>query len=875
MICDSENPRLEPFVIGLFGPPGCGKTTMVNRLVSRLRSELFPGLSREDTVYSRSCATAHWDGYTEQPIVVLDDFGQNLEDRGDLSEFEILVSINDYVLPMAELSQKGTKFRSPILIVTSNMEFGCSQIRNGAQGLIVEDPLAVWRRFDLPYLLFPNPNPHKENFFFQLTPPSVFSTSQSWDFYRKKYGKGNPFWTTLPYSGITLSQPGEPILLPASIEARERERIHPDSCPSHLGNRTNRQDIFQQVIQGVRKKWDFHQSSFHDSWTQVVHRYHVDYRKPEGCFWHPSISEVGEDCCPNSVSTVLDFPISPPSSPPIVKAHAIPEPLKVRMITLGESDTKILQPFQKALWTYLSEQPQFCLTNGVKTLESFEGETLPWIHRIEEVIHRIEKNYPMDEDIWLSGDYTAATDNFPMSVTEALVEGILEEIDHQPTKEWVRWEISPHEMRYPGGITGKQTSGQLMGSLLSFPLLCFLNDYIVSSSGFASDSYLVNGDDVVAKGSMNSILKWKERAPKVGLSLSVGKNFYDSDFCTVNSQLFYKGAVLHTGKVSTQKREGTTLSYCFAEAQFYWGDSQELKENFLLRNLNVLSRSPRSLHYSVKHGGLGLYDTQSAQQKSVDMSLAKRVYLNDVLSPFSKVVRVPGAPFSFVCLPQILGERTLEGEDDQLLLGSRDFNRFQEVLDSNNESKYDDLTHSEFRRKEEARKSRQSSYFQNLFNHLVKGGSFNLEKAPELGSLKRLYVAVSNGAARKLSLRSEEYALRMTRELWDNPNVHPLEWTDMGLIDSLAPFEEECFRLDLPHVRLFEDEQSWIDPDDEEERISPDVIKFWSRVEPGQLESRVGGEFRFSPRPQSDLELDEFLDFYYPPNGEENEVDVE
>jgi hypothetical protein len=449
-----------------------------------------------------------------------------------------------------------------------------------------------------------------------------------------------------------------------------------------------------------------------------------------------------------------------------------------------------------------------------------------------------------------------------MSVTEALIEGILEEIDHQPTKDWVRWEVSSHEMRYPGGITGKQTSGQLMGSLLSFPLLCFLNDYIVSSSGFASDSYLVNGDDVVAKGSMKFIDRWKVRAPQVGLSLSVGKNFIDRDFCTVNSQLFYKGSVLHTGKVSTQQREGTTLSYCFAEAQFYWGDSLELKENFLLRNLNVLSRSPRSLHFSVKHGGLGLYDTQSVQQKSVDVGLAKRVYLNDVLSPFSKVVRVPGAPFSFVCLPQIIGEHTWGMEEDPSILGQREFHRFLEVLGSDVESQYDDLSHSELRRKELAREDRQSPFFRSLFNHLVKDGKFNLEKAPELGSLKRLYLAVSNGAARKLALRSEEYALRMTRELWENPVVHPLEWTDGGLMDSLFSFEEECARLNLPQVQLFEDQDTWVDPDDEENRISPDVIKFWSRMEPSQLESRVGGELIFSPRPQTFIQLEEFLSFF-------------
>ena len=75
MMEKSENPRMEPYVIGLFGPPGSGKSTMVQKLVSDLRRSICPGLTREDFVYARSCTSDHWDGYAGQPIVVLDDFG--------------------------------------------------------------------------------------------------------------------------------------------------------------------------------------------------------------------------------------------------------------------------------------------------------------------------------------------------------------------------------------------------------------------------------------------------------------------------------------------------------------------------------------------------------------------------------------------------------------------------------------------------------------------------------------------------------------------------------------------------------------------------------------------------------------------------------
>jgi hypothetical protein len=341
----------------------------------------------------------------------------------------------------------------------------------------------------------------------------------------------------------------------------------------------------------------------------------------------------------NDVSLSCVFPRYPPYHSPVVEAVALPEPLKVRMITKAEKDTKVLQPFQRSLFQYLKSKPQFSLTHGVKFdhMEEF-SDKLEWIYRIESEIKAI-LDRKKEGDLWLSGDYTAATDNFPLSVTNALIEGILSEIDHEPTRQWVRYEVSPHQIRYPANLgTGKQTSGQLMGSLLSFPLLCFLNDFIVRESGAEEGKYLINGDDIVALGQENFIQTWKMNAPKVGLSLSLGKNFIDQDFCTVNSQLFYRGEVLHTGKVSLTTRYGKTLSRCWAEAQFYFGDTPELRREFIRRNLIELRKCPRSMGVPVTHGGLGMLFNEQllSSQRAVE------VYLTDYLRPYKKSVPVPG-----------------------------------------------------------------------------------------------------------------------------------------------------------------------------------------------------------------------------------------
>nr|UJQ92840.1 MAG: putative RNA-dependent RNA polymerase [Narnaviridae sp.] len=822
----SENEvRLEPFVIGLFGTPGCGKTTLVNRIISELRYSLCPEMAREDFVYSRSCSTNHWDGYSNQPVVVLDDFGQNLETRNDISEFMTLISLNDYVLPMAELSEKGKKFNSPIVIVTSNMGYGSQRVTNSCSGDVIEDPLALWRRFDLPLYLDCDKQSCWEYDF-------DFMTREALTTYEKKHQmKSNGMKTAnWPLSGRLGSS-----AFPFPRIPRERR------------------DVPGLILSGVKSKFDFHRYTFHDSWTQKISSKNISFEKfREGPIWDPVISDVSDESCyPNARRVYLDFPSYPPPHSPIVKAQALPEPLKVRMITVAEADTKVLQPLQMALWRYLFTKPQFCLTNGVKELENFEGETLPWIYRIEQVIRRIqERGEILDEPFWLSGDYTAATDSFPMWVTEALVEGILSEIDHEPTKRWVRWEVSPHEIRYPGDRTGVQTSGQLMGSLLSFPLLCFLNDFVMQESGFDPLSYLINGDDVVARSEMDNINRWRKLSPKVGLELSVGKNFIDRDFCTVNSQLFFRGDVRHTGKVSCQTRVGQTIGYTFQEAQFYWGCTPEIKENFLTRNWTELKKTPRSLHFSTDHGGLGLRDT--ADGLRLDVSLHKRVYLYDCLYRFSQVHRVEGAPFSFVAIPLLRGEAARKEEGTHPSV--RTFEKFQSLIDPAERlvSKGDDLSHFDIRKF--------TTLLDNIIGKMdvVEEGRFNLSYAPSRKFLEVQYLAVTNGLAQRVKRASLRQAYSYIREEWlEGTLSHPFEYKDHGdmLEDQPDEIWDDYRHENLDIVRMFRDDDDPLVSSDGD-LLQEDVLKFWDPIE--QLESLDGGTL-FVPRPQGFQKLDEFL----------------
>nr|QUS52657.1 RNA-dependent RNA polymerase [Mute swan feces associated narna-like virus 6] len=614
--------RPEPFVVGLFGPPGSGKTTSVVNLVDQLGGLLFGCNDRKELVYSRSCSTKHWDGYRGQPIVVLDDFGQDLADRSDLVEFEQLVSTNEYILPMANLEEKGQRFVSPLIIVTSNMAFG-SIIKSSQNSSVVEDDLAVWRRFHFPIRLLRDQDTGARLLHEYQAPHSFMSQPRQWTY---KY-----LAPTFPQHYVGF-QGHESVSDPKNFPEEKYVRLDsPFRNIDHVG--TN-------VFSRFRTHMDFHCQELSGTWRQVISCLRVNSNAEDLRPFHSVFAErVKTPYLENDVSISQIFHSFPPYRAPRVQAVALPEPLKVRMITKAEAETKCLQPLQRALFEYLKSQPQFVLTHGVKfTNDSDFDEKLEWIERIEKCIQEIQ-SLRKEGDLWLSGDYTAATDNFPLSVTNALVEGILSQIDHEPTKRWVRYEVSPHTIEYPHGLgSGKQTSGQLMGSLLSFPLLCFLNDFIVSRSGVEKGKYLINGDDIVALGQSEFISTWRRDAPKVGLSLSLGKNFIDEHFCTVNSQLFYDAKVQHTGKVSLSTRYGKSISNCFSEMQFYYGTHPELKREFIRRNLLELRKTPRSLSVPIDRGGLGRVfgEDLKSSRHAVD------VYLTDYLRSFSRSLPVPG-----------------------------------------------------------------------------------------------------------------------------------------------------------------------------------------------------------------------------------------
>jgi hypothetical protein len=93
-----------------------------------------------------------------------------------------------------------------------------------------------------------------------------------------------------------------------------------------------------------------------------------------------------------------------------------------------------------------------------------------------------------------------------------------------------------------------QKNGQLMGSTLSFPILCIVNlicfwityEFHYGRTNPRDLPVLVNGDDILFKSDNLFYDHWIKNITEVGFKLSLGKNFSSPDYFTINSKLFDK-----------------------------------------------------------------------------------------------------------------------------------------------------------------------------------------------------------------------------------------------------------------------------------------------------------------------------------------------
>jgi hypothetical protein len=221
----------------------------------------------------------------------------------------------------------------------------------------------------------------------------------------------------------------------------------------------------------------------------------------------------------------------------LVKMIALSEALKVRVITKGNPyRTFLLQPVQKFLWNTLKKHA--CMT--------LIGETVT-----PEIVQKaLGRRMGIGMGV-LSGDYSDATNKLASWASEIVARRIIRNtrMDETTANLFVS-ALTEHDVEDPErkGHFAEQKWGQLMGSVVSFPILCIINAAVCrwtleidrgKTLLLRDCPLLINGDDCVFKCSERGLRAWKRIASFFGLEPSIGKFFYTREFAQINSMNFY------------------------------------------------------------------------------------------------------------------------------------------------------------------------------------------------------------------------------------------------------------------------------------------------------------------------------------------------
>jgi len=182
-----------------------------------------------------------------------------------------------------------------------------------------------------------------------------------------------------------------------------------------------------------------------------------------------------------------------------------------------------------------------------------------------------------EDEAYLSGDYKAATDNLRSWTSIAVVKALAQELrlgateaalyqrgltehvfhtqnarpnhdeDGYPVVYLENGEAMPAQgpQLEPGTVA--QQRGQLMGSIVSFPVLCIVNAAICRWAMELAQGaviplrdarLMINGDDCAMRSKKRVYMFWRELAAAVGLEESVGKTYLSREFVDINSTSF-------------------------------------------------------------------------------------------------------------------------------------------------------------------------------------------------------------------------------------------------------------------------------------------------------------------------------------------------
>jgi hypothetical protein len=338
---------------------------------------------------------------------------------------------------------------------------------------------------------------------------------------------------------------------------------------------------------------------------------------------------------------------------PLVKPVALPEALKVRMITKGPPyQQTVLKSLWKFVHTVLRKQRTFQLIGKPVT---------------EEIILNVLGRDLKQGEQYLSGDYEAATDNLKSWVSNCIADTMADELKLAAIerKLLVR-SLTGHifENKLP------QIRGQLMGSITSFPVLCIANaamcrwalELAFRKKILLRDApLLVNGDDCAMRGPEELYRFWHAITSAAGLIESIGKTYLTPNFVDINSTSFLRGEshsivgasgkkrqcpfwltrYVNIGLLRGLKRSGVVGLSDLSDAANNVGararelmdyTPQRLQEScmreFISYHKDLMSKTHCPWYVPEWLGGLGLPSGNWGRPSDLDLRIARRILLN-------------------------------------------------------------------------------------------------------------------------------------------------------------------------------------------------------------------------------------------------------
>ncbi|QUD20356.1 RNA-dependent RNA polymerase [Armillaria mellea ourmia-like virus 2] len=219
--------------------------------------------------------------------------------------------------------------------------------------------------------------------------------------------------------------------------------------------------------------------------------------------------------------------------------HVLLDNGKPRIVTVASGEQHYLSPLHHMMYDRLTKHG--AVLKGDANPKAFVG---------------LMRDYSKKDDIYVSGDYSSATDNFNVGHSRILLRLIAQNSTTVPKGLWdvavdsLSGSIvfSPEAWDPPEWekSVGYQLCGQMMGNYLSFVLLCITNlSTIYRAFGYERARKMVelglvviNGDDIVFRCTRAEYDTWALGVRECGLVLSPGKTLTHKRVFSLNSTFF-------------------------------------------------------------------------------------------------------------------------------------------------------------------------------------------------------------------------------------------------------------------------------------------------------------------------------------------------